>query len=287
MEKGGHMRTYNLLESILFPPTSLQEEKLRKTIQGKSILITGASSGIGEQLAIFLSQLNIELQLILVARRKEKLEALQQTLQSKKVTIHIIRADLRVQEDMETLLKFLHQFPGGLDIVVNNAGLSINRPILQSMNRFHDFTRTMAINYFAPVQLLLSVTPLLQLNHGHVINISTINTLLAPIPNWAAYQASKSAFDVWLQSATPELKKIGITTTSIYLPLVKTPMIEPTEAYKNMPAMTAEHVAKIISRSMYTKQQRFKPWWLLFGEISSVLFKRIIDYFLYKNMLRR
>jgi len=287
MEKGGHMRTYNLVEYFLFPPTSLQEEKLRKTIQGKSILITGASSGIGEQLTIFLSQLNIELQLILVARRKEKLEALQQTLQSKKVTIHIIRADLRVQEDMETLLKFLHQLPVGLDIVVNNAGLSINRPILQSMNRFHDFTRTMAINYFAPVQLLLSVTPLLQLNHGHVINISTINTLLAPIPNWAAYQASKSAFDVWLQSATPELKKIGITTTSIYLPLVKTPMIEPTEAYKNMPAMTAEHVAKIISRSMYTKQQRFKPWWLLFGEISSVLFKRIIDYFLYKNMLRR
>ena len=128
------MRTYNLLESILFPPTSLQEKKLRKTIQGKSILITGASSGIGEQLAIFLSQLNIELQLILVARRKEKLEALQQTLQSKKVTIHIIRADLRVQEDMETLLKFLHQFPKGLDIVVNNAGLSISRPILQSIN---------------------------------------------------------------------------------------------------------------------------------------------------------
>ena len=287
MEKGGHMRTYNLVEYFLFPPTSLQEEKLRKTIQGKSILITGASSGIGEQLTIFLSQLNIELQLILVARRKEKLEALQQTLQSKKVTIHIIRADLRVQEDMETLLKFLHQLPVGLDIVVNNAGLSINRPILQSMNRFHDFTRTMAINYFAPVQLLLSVTPLLQLNHGHVINISTVNALLTPIPNWAAYQASKTAFDVWLQSATPELKKIGITTTSIYLPLVKTPMIEPTEAYKNMPAMTAEHVAKIISRSMYTKQQRFKPWWLLFGEISSVLFKRIIDYFLYKNMLRR
>lgn len=287
LEKGGHMRTYNLLESILFPPTSLQEEKLRKMIQGKSILITGASSGIGEQLAIFLSQLNIELQLILVARRKEKLEALQQTLQSKKVTIHIIRADLRVQEDMETLLTFLHHFPKGLDIVVNNAGLSINRPILQSINRLHDFTRTMAINYFAPVQLLLSVTPLLQLNHGHVINISTINALLAPIPNWAAYQASKTAFDVWLQSASPELKKMGITTTSIYLPLVKTPMIEPTKAYKNMPAMTAEHVAKIIARSMYTKQQRFKPWWLFFGEISSVLFKRIINYFLYKNMLRR
>ena len=281
------MHTYNLLETILFPPTSFNEEKLRKTVQGKSILITGASSGIGEHLAIFLSQLEIDLQIILVARREEKLEVIKQSLQSKTITIHIIRADLRVQEDMDHLLQFLHQLPEGLDIVVSNAGLSINRPILQSLDRFHDFTRTMAINYFAPVQLLLSVIPLLQQNHGQIINISTVNALIAPFPNWAAYQASKTAFDTWLQSATPELNKIGITTTSIYLPLVKTPMILPTKGYKNMPAMTTEHVAKIICRSMYTKQRRFKPWWLIFGEISSVLFKKIIDSFFYKNSLKR
>ncbi len=276
------MHTYNLLESFLFPPTPFNEEKLRKTLHGKTILITGASSGIGEHLAIFLSQLEIDLQLILVARREEKLEALKQNLQSKMITIHVIRADLRVQEDMEHLLEFLHQLPMGLDIIVSNAGLSINRPILQSLDRFHDFTRTMAINYFAPVQLLLSVIPLLQQNHGQIINISTINALIAPVPNWAAYQASKTAFDVWLKSAAPELNKIGITTTSIYLPLVKTPMILPTKGYKNMPAMTTQHVAKIIGRSMYTKQRRFKPWWLIFGEISSILFKKIIDFFFTK-----
>ena len=280
------MHTYNLLESFLFPPRSFNEEKIRKTLHGKSILITGASSGIGEQLAIFLSKLEIDLQLILVARRKEKLEALKHSLQSKTITIHIIRADLRVQEDMDHLLEYLHQLPGGLDVVVSNAGLSINRPILQSLDRFHDFTRTMAINYFAPVQLILSVIPLLQQKQGQIINISTINALLAPFPNWAAYQASKTAFNTWLQSATPELNQIGITTTSIYLPLVKTPMIVPTKSYNNMPAMTTEHVAKIICRSMYTKQRRFKPWWLIFGEISSVLFKKIIDSFFTKNSLR-
>jgi short-subunit dehydrogenase len=280
------MHTYNLLESFLFPPTSFNEGKIQKTLQGKSILITGASSGIGEHLAIFLSKLNIDLQLILVARREEKLEALKQSLQSKTITIHIIRADLRVQEDMNHLLEYLHQLPGGLDIVVSNAGLSINRPILQSLDRFHDFTRTMAINYFAPVELILSVIPLLQQKQGQIINISTINALIAPFPNWAAYQASKTAFDVWLQSTAPEFNKIGITTTSIYLPLVKTPMILPTKGYKNMPAMTPEHVAKIICRSMYTKQRRFKPWWLIFGELSSILFKKIIDYFFYKNSLR-
>lgn len=280
------MHTYNLIESILFPPISFNEGKLRKTLQGKSILITGASSGIGEHLAIFLSKLEIELQLILVARRGEKLEVLKQSLESKSITIHIIRADLRVQEDMDHLLEFLHKLPAGLDIVVNNAGLSINRSILQSMDRFHDFTRTMAINYFAPVQLLLSVIPLLQNNNGQIINISTINALIVPIPNWAAYQASKTAFDTWLQSAAPELNKIGITTTSIYLPLVKTPMILPTEAYKKMPAMTTQHVAKIICRSIYTKQRRYKPWWLIFGELFSVLFKKIIDSLFYKKSLR-
>ena len=280
------MHTYNLMESILFPSTPLNERKLIKTLRGKSILITGASSGIGEHLAIFLSQLEIELQLILVARREEKLEEMKQTLQSETTTIHIIRADLRVQEDMDHLLEFLHQMPGGLDIVVSNAGLSINRSILHSLDRFHDFTRTMAINYFAPVQLLLSVIPLLQQNHGQIINISTINALIAPLPKWAAYQASKTAFDTWLQSTAPELNKIGISTTSIYLPLVKTPMILPTKNYNNMPAMTTQHVAKIICRSMYTKQRRYKPWWLISLEISTVLFKRIIDIFFYKTILR-
>lgn len=280
------MKQYNFIESFLFPPTPFNEDKLQKTLNGKTILITGASSGIGEQLTIFLSKLNIELQLILVARREEKLVAMKQTLQSEKIAIHIIRADLRVKEDMDDVLNFLHQFPGGLHIVVSNAGLSINRSILQSLNRFHDFTRTMSINYFAPVQLLLSVIPLLQQNRGQIINISTINALIAPFPKWAAYQASKSAFNTWLQSAAPELNKIGITTTSIYLPLVKTPMIIPTKGYENMPAMSTEHVAKIICRTMYTKQRRFKPWWLIFGELSSVMFKKIIDSFLYKKSIK-
>ena len=280
------MKQYTFIESFLFPPTPFNEDKLQKTLNGKTILVTGASSGIGEQLTIFLSELDIELQLILVARRKEKLETIKQALQSEKISIHIIRADLRVKEDMDDVLNFLHQFPGGLDIVVSNAGRSINRSILQSLDRFHDFTRTMSINYFAPVQLLLSVIPLLQQNHGQIINISTINALIAPFPKWAAYQASKSAFNTWLQSAAPELNNIGITTTSIYLPLVKTPMIIPTKGYENMPAMSTEHVAKIICRSMYTKQRSFKPWWLIFGELSSVMFKKIIDSFLYKNSLK-
>lgn len=273
------MHQYNFIESILFPPIYLNDSKLRKAIQGKAILITGASSGIGEQLAIFLAKLQMELTLILVARRKEKLEALKQSIESEKVEIHIVSADLRVEEEMGQLFELLQVLPHGIDIFVNNAGLSINRPVLKSLDRFHDYTRTMAINYFAPVQLILFIIPMLQRNNGQIINISTINALLAPIPHWAAYQASKTAFDTWLQSASPELNRIGIATTSIYLPLVKTPMILPTKAYRNAPAMTTEHVAKMICHSMYARKRRYKPWWLIFGELSSVLFKTIIDRF--------
>jgi len=149
------------------------------------------------------------------------------------------------------------------------------RSINDSLDRYHDFTRTMAINYFAPVQLLLSVIPLLKENQGHIINISTVNALLIPIPYGAAYQASKAAFDTWFRSVSPELNALGIVTTSIYPPLVKTPMIQPTPAYQKLPAMYPSHVAKIICKSMYTQRQKYKPWWLIFGQLASITFRGI------------
>ncbi len=260
----------------MFPPTYLNTKKLKDQLAGKSVLITGASSGIGEQLTYQLA--NINGHLILTARRGEKLLKIKNELEKKAVKVSTFQADLRNQDEMEGLLKFLHQLPNGLDIVVNNAGHSIKRSIYESLNRYHDFTRTMSINYFASVQLLLSVIPLLKKNQGQMINISTINALLAPVPYFAAYQASKSAFDVWVRSVSPELKAAGIATTTIYLPLVRTPMIQPTIAYQNMPAMSPEHAAKIILKSMYTKKKKYQPWWLLFGQFVSVFLRSFWDF---------
>lgn len=267
--------TYNLLERFLFLSTYMNKEKLRSELQGKTVLITGASSGIGEQIAYLLA--DIDTHLILVARREEKLTTMKDEIEKGSATVSICRADLRNQEEMERLLAFIHQLPNGLDIVVSNAGISIRRSINDSFDRYHDFTRTMAINYLAPVQLLLSVIPLLQKNQGQIINVSTINALLHPFPYWAAYQASKSAFDTWLRSTAPELNGVGISTTSIYLPLVKTPMILPTAAYQRMPAMSPAHVAKIIGKSMYTKRKVYKPWWLIFGQLGSLILGRWLE----------
>lgn len=269
------MYNYNLLERLLFPSMYLNIGKLKRTVNGKTILITGASSGIGEQVAYLLADTNVHL--VLVARREERLATIKEDIEKKTAKVSIFRADLRNAKEMEQLLLFIHQLPNGLDIVISNAGISINRSIKHSLNRYHDFTRTMGINYFAPVQLLLSVIPLLEKNKGQIINISSVNVLLLPIPYWAAYQASKSAFDTWFRSAAPELKVMGISTSTLYLPLVRTPMIKPTVSYEKMPAMCPNHVAKIICRSMYTKKKSYRPWWLMFGQWSSLLFRGILE----------
>ncbi len=267
------MYKYSFLGNVLFPPAYLNIKKLRCKLEGRTILITGASSGIGESLAYLMA--DIKVHLIIVARTEEKLIKMKSEIEEKAAKVSVVTADLRKQEDMEALLNFLNRLPGGLDIVVSNAGKSIRRSITDSLDRYHDFTRTMAINYFAPVQLLLSIIPLLKKNQGHIINISTVNALLMPIPYWAAYQASKSAFDTWFRSAAPELNVMGISTTSIYLPLVKTPMILPTKAYQKVPAMCPIHVAKIICKSIYTKRHKYVPWWLPFGQWASIIFRGI------------
>jgi len=269
------MSMHSFLERVIFPPALLNSQKLRRQLEGKTVLITGASSGIGEQVAYSLA--GIKVHLILVARREDKLLAIKNEIEAHVAKASVFSADLRDRKEMEQLLAFLHQLPDGLDIIVSNAGHSIRRPILESLDRYHDFTRTMAINYFGPVELLLSSLPLLEQKQGHIINVSTVNALLAPMPYWAAYQASKAAFDSWFRSAAPELNAAGISTTSIYFPLVRTPMIFPTAAYRTFPAMSPQHAARIICKSIYTKRRRYKPWWLIFGELASVLLGRWLE----------
>lgn len=235
------------------------------------MLITGASYGIGECLAESLAETKAHL--LLVARTAEKLLEVKQRVEAKGGRADVFPCDLTNATEVQTLLENLQQLPDGIDIFVNNAGKSIRRSLFDSLDRLHDFTRTMNLNYFGPVQLLLSLIPILVARKGHVINVSAVNVLLVPAPKWAAYQASKTAFDQWLRSVGPELNARGVSTTSIYLPLVRTRMIEPTEAYKNMPAMRPEQVAQLICKAILSRRRTYAPWWLLMGQLASVLFR--------------
>ena len=262
---------YGFLESILFPVTHINFDKLKERVGGKTILITGASYGIGEQLAYLLAPTGANL--ILVARTEDKLASVCNLILERGGKASYYPVDLTKEEELDRLIASLTSMHNGIDIVVSNAGKSIHRYLYASLDRYHDFTRTMNLNYLAPVKLLLALLPGLEEKCGQIINVSAINVLLAPAPGWAAYQASKVAFDNWFRCIGPELVLNGMKATSIYLPLVKTRMIEPTKAYKYMPAMHPAHVARIIAKTMYTRKTRYRPWWLFMAQFSSLIFR--------------
>jgi short-subunit dehydrogenase len=254
-----------------FPFLGFNCSKLQNQLAGKTVLITGASYGIGECLVESLAETKAHL--ILVARTAEKLTKVRQRVEAKGGRADVYPCDLRNVDQVRALLEEFHQLPNGVDIFVNNAGHSIRRSVFDSLDRLHDFTRTMNVNYLGPVQLMLSLIPVFVARQGHVINVSAVNVLLAPMPMWAAYQASKTAFDQWFRCVAPELNARGVSTTTIYLPLVRTRMIEPTKAYKNIPAMQPEHVAQLICKAILSRKRTYAPWWLILGQLASVLFR--------------
>jgi short-subunit dehydrogenase len=253
---------------LFFPFLRLSRARLRRRLAGKTVLITGASYGIGECLAETLAETGARL--LLVARTGEKLLEVKRRVEARGGRADVFACDLANAEDVQRLLQ---QLPDGVDIIVNNAGKSIRRSIFDSLDRLHDFTRTMNVNYYGPVQLLLALIPSIVARQGHVINISAVNVLLAPAPRWAAYQASKNAFDQWFRSVGPELNARGVGTTSIYLPLVRTRMIAPTKEYARMPAMQPQEVARLICRAITTRRRAYAPWWMLPAQLASVLLR--------------
>ena len=265
------MRWQRWAERLLYPPVRLDRAKLADRLDGKTILITGASSGIGEQLAHVLADCRVHL--ILAARREDRLHALRRALEAKAAEVSVFAGDLRDPAQLDGLIAFLHRLPDGLDIVVSNAGHAIRRSMRASLDRFHDFSRTMAINYAAPVRLLLAVLPLLERRRGHIVNVSTVSALLPPVPGWAAYLASKGAFDIWLRAAAPELARWGVAVTSVYFPLVRTPMIEPTAAYRRLPARSPQDAAAVIARLLTTRRRSYRPWWMYVAQPAAAVFR--------------
>lgn len=255
------MRT--LTERFLFPKTTISHHRLRKAIWGKTIVITGASYGIGEELTLLLS--GYEVHLVLIARTEEKLLKIAETIKNNGSKCTLIAADLYQESEVERVINELKKL-GSINVVISNAGKSINRSLQDSLDRYHDFTRTNSLNYLAPVRLLLAITPQLRAGKGQVINVSALNVLLPPAPGWAAYQASKTAFDQWFCSNTAEWNAMDIQSKTIYLPLVRTRMIAPNENYKKYPAMHPQQAAIRIARLLCSGGINSKPWWALFAE---------------------
>lgn len=260
---------------MLFPWFPYSSKKLGKQVHGKTIVITGASFGIGEQLAIELSHHRVHL--VLIARSPDKLQEVKSLVEVNGSTASIIPADLYKEEETDRVLDQLKSLPG-IDVFVNNAGKSIMRPLMHSLERYHDVTRTNSLNYLAPVKLIMGLMPILIKQKAQIISVSAINVLLVPAPYWSVYQASKTAFDQWFRCNIAEWKALGISAGRAYFPLVRTRMIEPNPLYKHVPAMPVEQAAKILAKMCYTRRAVYKPWWTVFAESASFFCRRLFEY---------
>ncbi|MGQ4600555.1 SDR family NAD(P)-dependent oxidoreductase [Nocardia sp. R6R-6] len=244
---------------LLYPTFRPTEESLRAAVAGKVVLVTGASHGIGKATARKLAAAGAVVPL--VARSRAELERLAADITADGGSARAYPTDLTDMDAVDLLGRKLLAEYGHIDIVISNAGKSIRRPIAESYDRFHDFTRTIDINYLGPVRLLLTLLPHMRARkQGHIVNVSTWGVLMPPSPRWSAYSASKAAFDVWLRSVAAEIAGDDVTTTSVYMPLVHTRMSAPTD-FRRIPGLTVEEAADLISHAVTAKPRAVAPWW--------------------------
>jgi NAD(P)-dependent dehydrogenase (short-subunit alcohol dehydrogenase family) len=245
---------------LVNPPGGVSEAELRAAVGGKTILVTGASHGIGRATALRLGAAGATV--VALARSGDLLDELAEEIAAAGGRAHALAVDLTDLDAVAEAAERIEADHPPLDALVNNAGKSIRRSLALSYDRFHDVTRTIGVNYLGPVRLLLALLPgMCERGAGQVVNVSTIGVLVPPAPRWAAYQASKSAFDVWLRSVRAELAADGVATTSIYLALVHTRMSAPTDDFDWVPGLRPDQAADLVCHALVHRPRTIAPWW--------------------------
>lgn len=235
-------------------PALFIDHSLKGKVKGKVVMITGGSSGIGKAAALKVAAAGATT--VIVARGEEELFATRDEIIAAGGTCHAYTCDLADMASCDALVEKVNADHGGVDILVNNAGRSIRRSIELSYDRFHDFERTMQLNYFGSLRLIMGVLPkMTERRRGHIINISSIG-VLANSPRFSAYVASKAALDAFSRCAQGELSGKGIVFTTINMPLVKTPMIAPTKMYDSVPTLTPDEAADLIVQAIIERPSR-------------------------------
>jgi NAD(P)-dependent dehydrogenase (short-subunit alcohol dehydrogenase family) len=256
-------------------PGLFTDRTLSGAVRGKIVLITGASSGIGRAAAVKVAAAGATV--LLVARSLEKLEETKAEIEAAGGVAHIHRCDMSDVEDIERMAEEVLTYHGHVDILVNNAGRSIRRSVELAYDRFHDYERTMQVNYFGAVRLILALLPAMQSRKsGHIINISSIGTQTNP-PRFSAYVASKAALDAFGRVIASEVIDYGIHITTIHMPLVRTPMIAPTRMYDVFPAISPEEAAEMIAGAMVDQPKKVATRLGNFGELLYAVAPKMSD----------
>ncbi|EFV13539.1 SDR family oxidoreductase [Segniliparus rugosus] len=245
-------------------------------LQGRRVLVTGSSSGIGEAAAHQLGKLGTHV--ILVARRAEELESVAKQIRAEGGRADAIPCDLRDLEAIDALVAEVVAKHGGVDILVNNAGHSIRRRLTEQLERWHDIERVMQINYFGAVRLIRGFLPgMLERRSGHIINVATAAVLSEGAPKFGGYVSAKAAISTMGRNINMELRHKGVSASTLYYPLVRTPMITPTEEYGEVPVLTADQAAEWIVLAARTRPSRIVPRGLILSPGFTALFPELSE----------
>ncbi len=248
---------------------------LRDVVTGRHVMITGASSGIGQAAAMKIARAGGIV--LLVARTPETLESTREAIEQAGGEAHVHRCDLSDIEDIDNMAAEALERHGHVDILVNNAGRSIRRSLALSYERFHDFERTVQLNYLGAVRLILRlVPPMRERRYGQIVNISSIG-VQTNTPRFSAYVASKSALDAFSRCIAPEVVSDNVKITTVYMPLVKTPMIAPTNIYDAFPTLAPDEAAQMICDALMDKPKRMATRLGTFGEILYAVSPKTVD----------
>ena len=257
-------------------PDLFIDRSLRGATAGKVVLVTGGSSGIGLAAAKKFAEAGAIT--LICARDEAKLAAALKEIREHagaQAQIHSYSADIANEQSCAEMVAWINENFGGVDFLVNNAGRSIRRAIESSYDRFHDYERTMQLNYFGCLRVTMGLLPgMVAKKRGHVVNISSIG-VLTNAPRFSAYVASKAALDAWTRCASSEYADLGITFTTINMPLVRTPMIAPTQIYNNVPTLAPEEAADMIAQACIAKTVRIATRLGITGQLLHALLPRV------------
>lgn len=261
-------RLWSYWESHL-DPNRFRRHGPRGELDGRIVAITGASSGIGRATALKVAEKGgIPL---LLARRTAELEEVRDEIVAAGGEAHVYAVDLTDDGSVDDVVKRMLADHGGVDMLVNNAGRSIRRSVALSYDRFHDYERTMALNYFAPVRLILALLPSMTARRfGRIVNVSSIG-VQTNVPRFSAYIASKAALDAFSRVVATETIGNGVTFSVIHMPLVRTPMIAPTKMYDRFPTMTPDEAADVLVHALEKHPKQWSTRLGTFGAVANAL----------------
>jgi NAD(P)-dependent dehydrogenase (short-subunit alcohol dehydrogenase family) len=256
-------------------PDLFVDHSLSGKVKGRVVVITGGSSGIGKAAALKVAGAGAKV--VICARGEDELASTKKEIEAAGGICHTYIADLSDLGSCDAFVKKVLADHGRVDILVNNAGRSIRRAIGASYDRFHDFERTMQLNYFGALRLIMGVLPGMAERHrGHIVNISSIG-VLTNSPRFSAYVASKAALDAFSRCAQAEYSDNGVSFTTINMPLVKTPMIAPTKMYESVPTLTPDEAADIIVEAIIERPVRIATRLGTFAQIFYALAPRAYE----------